>query len=270
MKKIVFFDLDGTLLTSKKEILKENVDAIKRARENGIEVCICSGRPQSAVRKYQVDAGAGRYIICANGAEIYDTEEEEQLFSAPLEEDLCIKLFEFATQNNLFMRIDTKYGRYVNIEEYKILNDIFFEEDYKKFFKENEVLQISIGAGDSKIIDELVETLKINPNIAFANRFISEMLPVKLDILNIVNSCVSKGNAILGLCKYLKIEPKDSIGFGDDNNDISMMKSVGYGVAMGNAFDSVKELANEVITISDEPGIAEFLDKLISENNDEI
>lgn len=270
MKKIVFFDLDGTLLTSKKEILQENVEAIKRARENGIEVCICSGRPQSAVRKYQEDVGAGRYIICANGAEIYDTEEEEQLFSAPLEEDFCVNLFEFATENNLFMRIDTKYGRYVNIEEYKILNDIYFEEDYKKFFKENKILQMSIGARDSKMINKIIESLKTNPNIAFANRFMSGMLPVQLDILNIVNSCVSKGNAILGLCKYLKIAPKDAIGFGDDNNDISMLKSVGYGVAMGNAFDSVKELAKEVITTNDEPGIAEFLDRLISENNEEI
>ena len=270
MKKIVFFDLDGTLLTSKKEILQENIEAIKRAREHRIEVCICSGRPQSAVRKYQKDAEAGRYIICANGAEIYDTEEEEQLFSASIEEELCVKLFEFVTQNNLFVRIDTSYGRYVNIEEYKILNDIFFDEDYKKFFKENKVLQISIGAGDSTIIDELVETLKLNPNIAIANRFMSEMLPIKLDILNIVNSCVSKGNAILGLCKYLKIEPRDAIGFGDDNNDISMMKAVGYGVAMENAFDSVKELAKEVITTNNEPGIAKFLDRLILENNSEL
>ena len=247
MKKIVFFDLDGTLLTSKREVLKENFEAIKKARENDIEICICTGRPLSAARTYQEMAGAGRYIICANGAEIYDTYEEEELLGAGLEEDVCVKLFEYATENNLFMRIDTKYARYINNEEYKILNDIMFEEDYKKFFKEQAVNE----TGDMKVV----------------NRFVSTIIPVKLNVINIVNSSASKGNAVLGLCKYLKIDIKDSICFGDDYNDISMIKSVGYGIAMGNASNEVKEIAKEVISVNDEPGIANFLNKLINENN---
>ena len=105
MKKIVFFDLDGTLLTSKREILKENIDAIKKIRENGVEVCLCSGRQQEVMKKYQEISGAGRYLICTNGAEIFDTEAKEELYSAPLEEDVCIKLFEYAmeTINNDLM-----------------------------------------------------------------------------------------------------------------------------------------------------------------------
>ena len=267
MKKIVFFDLDGTLLTSKKEILQENIEAIKKARNNGIEICICSGRPITAAKKYKEMSGAGRYIISTNGAEIFDTEENEELFSVSLEQQFCINLYEYAVKNNLFMRIDTKYGRYVNIERYKILDDMLFQEDYKKFFKGNNILQFSIGSRDSKIIDEIVKEIKQDCNISIANRFASGMLPDELDIINIVNSCASKGNAILGLCKYLKIPQKDSIGFGDDYNDISMMNSVGYGVAMGNSFDEVKAVAKEIITTNDEPGIAKFLNNLISEIN---
>lgn len=269
MKKIVFFDLDGTLLTTQKEILEENKKAIKLARENDIEICICSGRPQSAVRKYQKMAGAGRYIISANGAEIYDTEAEEQLYACALEEDFCVKLYEHAVKNNLFMRIDTKYGRFINIERYKVLDDIVMTEtDYKKFFREEKILQFSFGSMDSKLIEEIVEIVNKSGIYSIANRFMSGMLPDKLDIINIVNSSVSKGNAILGLCKYLKIDPKDTIGFGDDYNDVSMMKSVGHGVAMGNAFDEIKALASEVTLTNDEPGIAEFLNRLVIENQD--
>lgn len=267
MKKIVFFDLDGTLLTTEKEVLKENYEAIKKARENDIEVCICTGRPISAARTYQEMSGTGRYIICANGAEIYDIEEEEELFAAALEEEVCIKLFEYATQNNLFMRIDTKYGRYINNAEYKILNDIVFDEDYKKFFKENKILQFSIGSLDSNIIDKIENAVNETGYMKVVSRFISSIIPVKLNVINIVNSSVSKGNAVNGLCKYLKIDLKDSIGFGDDYNDITMLNTVGYGVAMGNASEDVKKIAKEVISNNDEPGIAEFLNKLILENS---
>ena len=60
MFKIVFFDLDGTLLNSKKEVLEENKKAIQNALDNGIEVCICTGRQKTAARHYQEMAGAGR------------------------------------------------------------------------------------------------------------------------------------------------------------------------------------------------------------------
>lgn len=265
MKKIVFFDLDGTLLTSEKKILEENKEAIKRAKENEIEVCICSGRPYDVTLEYQQLAGAGRYLIANNGAIIYDTDIKDTLFSCAIEKELCVDLYEFVVENNLFIRIDTKYGRYVNIDEYRIAKDILFTEDYKKFFEENDILQITVGSLDSNIIDDIENQITKNPNATIANRYIAGMLPVKLDLITIVNPSVSKGNAIIGLCKYLKIDLKDAIAFGDDNNDISMIEAVGHGVAMENAVDNIKKVAKEIITTNDEPGIAMFLDRLIEE-----
>lgn len=263
MFKIVFFDLDGTLLTSKKEILEENKKAIKNALDNGIEVCICSGRPQSAVRYYQEMSGAGRYIISTNGSEICDTKDNEQLFKCPIEKDLILKLYEFVLERNLFARIDTKYGRYINIMEYNILNELPMEEDYKKFFEENEVLQISIGSKNWADIDELVDNL--DSDLKVENRFVAENLPGDIQVVNIINKSASKGNAILGLCKYLKIAPEEAMAFGDDYNDISMMKAV-YGVAMGNAFDEIKAIAKEVVpTTNNEAGIAMILNRIVDE-----
>ena len=66
------------------------------------------------------------------------------------------------------------------------------------------------------------------------------------------------------MCKYLKIKPEEAIAFGDDLNDISMMKSV-YGVAMSNALDEVKAFAKEITTTNEELGIAEILNRIIEE-----
>lgn len=266
MFKIVFFDLDGTLLTSKKDVLEENKVAIKNALDNGIEVCICSGRPQSAIRYYQQMSGAGRYIIADNGAEIYDTKEDEQLFKCPIEEPICLELFEHVLKNNLFVRIDTKYARYINRMDYKILDEVPMEEDYKKFFKENDILQISIGSNNAKDIDEIVA--KLDESLKVENRFIAENLPGDVHVINIINKSASKGNAILGLCKFLKIKPEEAMAFGDDYNDISMMNSV-YGVAMGNAYDEIKNLSREVLrTTNNEPGIAEVLNRIVEERKE--
>lgn len=264
MFKIVFFDLDGTLLTHKKEVLEENKKAIQRALENGIEVCICTGRQKTAAEYYRQMAGTGRYIICENGAEIYDAVSKEELFTCSLDKDFCKRLYEHALSKKLFARIDTKYARYITDMKLKVIDEIPMEEDYEKFFEENDVLQLSIGSTNGKDIDEVIEML--DNSVKVENRFISGYLPVKHEIINIINTSVSKGNGILGLCKYLKINPEEAMAFGDDLNDISMMKSV-YGVAMGNAFDEVKVLAKEVTKTNEESGIAEILNRIVEERN---
>ena len=264
MFKIVFFDLDGTLLTHKKEVLEENKKAIKKALENGIEVCVCTGRQKMAAEHYRNMAGTGRYIICENGAEIYDAVNKEELFTCALDKEFCKMMYEHVLSKKLFARLDTKYARYITDMNLKVINEIPMEEDYEKFFEENDVLQFSVGSTDSKNIDEVIDML--DDSMKVENRFISGYLPVEHEIINIINKSVSKGNGILGLCKYLKIKPEEAMAFGDDLNDISMMKSV-YGVAMGNAFDEVKVLAKEITKTNEEPGIAEILNRIIEERN---
>ena len=96
-------------------------------------------------------------------------------------------------------------------------------------------------------------------------QFCYHEIPDKLDMVNLINSSVSKGNAILGLCKYLKINPDEAMAFGDDLNDISMINSV-YGVAMGNAFDDLKTMAKEVVsTTNNESGISKILNRIVEE-----
>ena len=269
MKKIVFFDLDRTLLNSDLEVLEENQEAIKKALENNIEIVICSGRQQSQVRYYQEKAGAGRYIIAANGAEIYDTLEEEQLFNCSLEKEFCRELYNYAVDKDLFFRIDTRYARYFNQEQNRLLDEILFDEEPNKFFNDNNVLQFSIGSVDSKKIDELIGYLRRFPNVKVECRYTSRITEDKLDIINILNKNASKGNAISGLCKYLKIDSKDAFAFGDDYNDLSMLEAVGHPIAMENACDELKSIAEEVISDNNKPGIAEVLNRIIEENKEQ-
>lgn len=205
-------------------------------------------------------------MISTNGSAIYDLENNEEIFACGVDKNLTYDLYNIAENNNFLIRIDTKYARYVNDMKYALKNDIKLDEKFDKFLEDNNILQISIGTKEEKEIDEIIESLKDKPFVKVENKYCVTTKYFSIWIINIINSSVSKGNAISGLCKYLKIDLKDAIAFGDDLNDISMMKTVGLGVAMENAMPQVKEFAKVVIGDNNKPSIAEFIDKVIEEN----
>lgn len=262
MYKAVFLDLDGTLLDDEKNISMENRKAIEKAKEKGAVVCLCSGRQQDFVKDLRIEAGASRYIICSNGAQIYDCDSGEEIFAMTVDEELTEDLFEIAKARGYVIKIDTKYGKFINSDKFYFPTEILIEEDSEKFLKENKALQITIDADKEEEIDELIKYLTglRRSDFVIYNKYFARTKEGKpFWALNVLNSSASKGNAIHGLCKYLKIDTEDVIAMGDDINDISMLKAVGMGVAMGNATDEVKVNAKEVTKTNNENGVAETL-----------
>lgn len=262
MYKAIFLDLDGTLLDDEKNISEENKKAIEYAENKGAIVCLCSGRQKEVVKKFKNMAQIkSKYIISSNGTEIYDCEENDVLFLSQLEKDLCKTIYEIAETNDYLIRIDTKYGRYITDLKYSYFNEIELNEDIDKFLNENEITQVTIGVQGEKNIDKIIEYIKSlnRTDIKIENRFPTIAGGKEFWAINIINKNASKGNAIYGLCKYLKISPQDVIAMGDDLNDISMFKTVGLGVAMGNALPEVKEFAKEVTKTNNENGVAEII-----------
>lgn len=262
MYKAVFLDLDGTLLDEEKNISKENKDAIKYARSKGAYVCICTGRQIDIANGFKEEAGADRYLIFSNGAGIYDCEENQILYTSLVPKEIGYKLHNYVIQKGVFIRVDTKYGRYINDEKYKVNTEVVFkEEEAQYFYNENEVLQISIGSESEEIIDSISEEIKIKMGnlVKIENRYSLNLNGHTVWLINVINKSTSKGNAINGLCKYLKMDVNDVIACGDDLNDISMMKTVGLGIAMGNALDVVKNEAKEITKTNVENGVAYVL-----------
>ena len=270
MYKAIFLDLDGTLLDDDKNISEVNKFAIKKARENGVYVCLCSGRQKDAVNGFKQIAKSSRYIICSNGAQIYDCEKNEELFSCKIDEENCHILQKYVEENNLYAIIEDSYARYINSKEilkkYEIVLD---NNEIKKLILENNILQFSIEHNTKKEAEKTIQYISsLNLSSIKIENFYRETIRGKeYWKINIINSNVSKGNAIYGLCKFLKIDIKDVIAIGDDKNDLSMIKNVGLGVAMGNAEEIVKENAKEVTKTNNENGVAEIINSKILSNS---
>lgn len=260
MYKAVFLDLDDTLLDKNKNISEENKEAIKYVNEKGGMVCIASGRHIESTKKYWNMIDANRYIIYSNGAGIYDCYENENIFLADIEKDICLNLYNYAMQNNVCIRFDTPYGRYITDEKYIINIEILITEEIIDLISNNKILQISILSTEEENRTKVINY--INENIPKTVKIENVFMTGKSNeffAINIVNTNVSKGNAIYGLCKFLKIDINDVIAIGDGVNDISMIKNAGLGVAMENAEPEVKAVAKEITGNCNESGVAQIL-----------
>ena len=261
MYKVVFLDLDDTLLDNEKNISEENKEAIKYVQDKGGLVCIASGRAIEATKKYHNIANASRYIIYSNGAGIFDCDANEKLFSADIEKEICFYLYNYSIENNIGIRFDTPYGRYISDKKFEVNLDMIFEpNEVNKIIEENDVLQMSFVSENEEKVKEAMQFIKQNiPDILKVEDIFKTGCDDKFFAISAINVNVSKGNAINGLCKSLNIDTKDVIAIGNGINDISMIKAAGLGVAMENSLEEVKLIADKVTTTNIENGVAKIL-----------
>lgn len=270
MYRAIFIDLDGTLLDDEKNVSSENINAIKKAEELGTNVIICSGRQLESIKDIKEKACINsKYVISSNGTEIYDLENKEVLFSSIISKKHCKILYDYVQSNDLIIRLDTKYGRYCNNMKY--ITSIELElnpNELNSFIENNDVTQISICAFSEETINSVityVDSISNSGDLKIENKFNLVNNKYNLWVINIIRKNASKGNAMLGLCKFLKINIDEVIAVGDDKNDISMIDPAGLGIAMNNAIDEVKKVANYITkNNNNQSAIAEIINRYIN------
>ena len=262
MYKALFTDLDGTLFDDEKNISSNNLEAINRIRDEGKIFSLCSGRQIDFVKGVNEKLGKHRYFIASNGGIIYDHKNEEILFSSNMREERCKHLITYADKHDFLMLIDTTYGRYINDIDKAISTEIEFNEDVSDFVEKNDIVQISLCTEKLEDLNEIVSYIEDEAyDLAITSRFHAECKGKKYWTINVLNKSASKGNAISGLCKYLRINMDDVVAVGDDLNDSSMINMAGIGVAMDNAVPQVKDEADFITNNNNESGIAAVIDE---------
>lgn len=171
---------------------------------------------------------------------------------------------------NIAKRYDVQFsmisnGRRIVKKQTDDETDILLEEPIENFIIKNPITQCvfsSLNLENIRNIKEEINDIKnikiVNLSKCLVNNQLSTEKPFFLDI-----TCkdTSKGNAIKNLCKYLKIDLKDSVAIGDSYNDLTMFEVVGHSVAMGNASEDIKKTVDEVTDTNNEDGVAKFLEK---------
>ena len=102
MYKLIAIDLDGTLLNSYGEVTDENKMAIENAISKGVEVVLASGRPIMSVKNLANELNTNNYIICGNGAIMYDMQGDEILYNKFLDKSKVLQIIKICEENSIY------------------------------------------------------------------------------------------------------------------------------------------------------------------------
>ena len=270
--KLIAFDLDGTFLDSEKHLIEENVQALQRACKKGLYVVPATGRTWPGIPEELRALPFIRYCITVNGAQIYDRQQDRILHREEIPAKRALELMEFMDG------VDALYDCYQDnagwmsrrfyekLEEY-VTDPVLLPhvrrlrqpvEELKDMIRQNgrSVQKMQMHFKDMELRRKYLDLLPgLLPDMAVTSSLYN----------NIEINCLeaNKGAALERLCGILGVEREESIAFGDDTNDMSMLRAAGVGVAMGNAKDIVKAAADMVTLTNDEAGLAKALEKLI-------
>lgn len=271
-KRLLFLDLDGTLLNDAKQITHGNKEALERTLQRGHGVIIATGRPlKSALalaRRLELDQ-PGCYTIAYNGAKVYDWSKQETIFSRTHEIPPVLRVFEKA--NKMGEHIQTYDAEDVLVEprgddeavrRYCQMVGMTFRviEDVRKDLKENPVKCLAINYEKKDGLLQMQDWIR--ENMPEMDCFFSCE-----QFLEIVPKGMNKGEAVKMLCNLLGVEIENAVAVGDAANDLAMLKAAGIGVAMCNGSNEVKAAADYITTRdNNHDGVAEVADKFFYED----
>lgn len=271
--KLIAFDLDGTFLDKDKNIPPRNLAAIKKAAEAGLYIVPATGRIMGGMPQTIRDLPFIRYCITVNGANVYDRQEEKDIFSVQIEPALAVRVYEYLDRfEGMYDCYKDNWG-FISRSMYEAADKYVPDpgilllikklrtpvDDLKKYLSEKnepiQKLQMFFKDPDERlmVIDELP---KLFPQLV-----VSSSIKMNIEINNIE---ADKGKGLAALCRHLGIEREEVIAFGDGTNDTSMIKYAGLGVAMGNASPEVKAAADRITETNENAGVADVLEEILA------
>lgn len=260
MIKLIALDMDGTLLNSNHQITEEVKKAIRKAKEIGIKVVLCTGRPLIGVRPYLKELDLlddDDYVITFNGALIQKSKSEEVIEHQTLTFDDYVDLVGLSEKLRLHIHMEDEQYMYTpnkNIGRYTVHESSLTMMPLR--YRSIDEMDHNIEISKVMFIDEPDLLAKRMPDIpeSYYQRF--EIVLSTPYFLEFLNPEASKGNALKHLANLLHIHQDEVMAVGDNLNDLSMIQYAGMGIAMGNAAQPTKDAAQHVTKTNDEHGVA--------------
>lgn len=251
--KIILCDLDGTLLRSDKTISDYTAFVLEKCRQKGILIGFSTSRGRANIVPFEEKIKPD-ILICNGGASFVYKDKNVNSWTFSLDETRRIlsRAYECCGED-AEITLDTLDKIFWNRREDKSTDYAWWSDydDFKDF--KIPAMKICVKTADREIADKIASVV---PDC--------DVLPFS-DIPWFKFSCAAatKENAIKFMSEYLDVSCENIIAFGDDHNDIGMLKMCGRGIAMGNAIDEVKLAADETTLSNDEDGVAVVLESVV-------
>ena len=270
--KIVASDLDGTLLNKEQIVSEENLQAISEMSRLGVEFVPTTGRSMNEVNPSLINCPDIRYIITSNGAVVFDKKTGKTILTHYIPRDVVSLVLENLRPYNVFIVAKEGGKSYFDKNKYnpEFLNtcgiDAYFGhiisqhaeavEDFESFLlSSNEVEMIVLFFEFDEATRCCKQIFEDSGKLCGAH--------ANIGYLEVYSSDAGKGKTLVTFADKLGIDIADVIAVGDSNNDSSMIEVAGLSLAVANACDSLKELADQTICDNSEHIAKYVLENLI-------
>lgn len=275
--KLIALDLDGTLLTTEKELTAENEAALRRAAGAGIEIIPATGRFYGAIPENVRSLPYLHYAITVNGAQIYDIREDRPLFRSEIPWRRAVEIMEYLDtlpviydcyMDNWGWMTRALYDRASDFAPHRHSLEMLQKmrtpvPELKAHLAEvgHDVQKIQMFFRDMELRARAMADMKAR----FPDLAVSSSIPRNVELNSLE---ATKGVALEKLATHLGIGRADIMAFGDDLNDVTMLRTAGLGVAMANAGPEARDAADWITGSCDESGVALALNRLVFSSED--
>lgn len=269
--QLIAIDMDGTLLDDEKQLSERNRAALSACLDRGIYIVPATGRPAGGVPEAVSSIPGIRYGILTNGAKVEDLKTGKMIAEAQIGWEQAAEILEFLSQFPVAYdpyiagrgKMEARFRNHLDqyglpaVMQKLVLSTRDEVEDEVALVREGRlsVEKINVFTGDRKLREMLWKRLEQIQGLA-----VTSSLEYNLEINA---SSATKGNGLRCLAEHLGLKMEQTMAFGDGSNDLSMIQAAGFGVAMGNAMDIVKEQADYVTGSNQEDGVADAIERFV-------
>lgn len=268
---MIGLDLDGTVLTEKKELTDRTKAAISKALARGVVVLVATGRPWMGVPEELRDFPGMRYALTSNGARIIDTVEDRVIEEHLLSPRLAQKVLEICGKYDTLQEVYFDGQGYAPADQMAVVERYHKNPSMCEYMRKTRIPVEDIGVlvkKENRGLDK-VQALFADMDereLAWRELEAEEGLELVGSLrynIEINAAGVNKGKGLVNLGRMLGIRREEIMACGDGDNDIVMLKEAGFGVAMANGEDKVKEAADYITLSNEEDGVADVIEKYV-------
>ncbi|MGO0155076.1 Cof-type HAD-IIB family hydrolase [Leuconostoc mesenteroides] len=265
--KIVSIDIDGTLINDERQIPADVKSAVQQALAKDVKVVITTGRPLPGVRDILDElgiAGSQQYVITHNGGLMQTADGAQILFHAALDLAEYKELNTFMREQKTYIQAEDQFAAYTTnhlVHRWASFENSLVNLPLHIVDSDNELEDIEIIKGIANAESDDLDRVQANVPTSISNKM--SVIRSTANNLEFINKAASKGNALEALANALNVDIENTMAIGDQENDYSMIERAGLGVAMGNAIDKIKMIADVQTATNNDSGVARALEKYV-------
>ncbi len=266
--KLLVVDVDGTLIDKKGAISAEDRKVLAKASDSGMQVSLCTGRVPGACVHIINQLSLDGYHIFSDGALVSNPEDGKEIYVQLLNQTVVKQAIEFAHLNDIDLDLYSATHYFAERETWSVVaHRQYFNiapeiVDFSNIWSRERIIKIGMAATTAQEKDKIIDFsfhFKDSLHFSWAT---SPGYP-EVDFINVVAPGISKAKALEALVSHLGVSLGEVIAIGDGINDISLLSKAGLAVAMGDAPDEVKAVADYVTLDVAQSGIAAAINKFL-------